>query len=394
MMTLTHTSRSRHRHRRQRRSGFTLVEMMVALTIGAMVIASVYTIGSSAARHFQEQQRVSQLQLSVRLALDRIRRDAGRAGYLGTMNSATDMPCGPLPAPQIRGVLIQNPSPAVPAALTTQPGFGGTGQADRLDITGNFRTGDAYAVQQWQSNQLLLNTEHLNYHRSFTANPATAAIDVALFASTFAAGTPIMARLGGMRFWTTATAANADAIGSRATITTAATPACLGDYPGWGEGGILVAPVSMVRYEILDAPAALTPRVPLATGPNTVLMRTEMNPLTGAILDGPNPILEYAVHFDVDTIRDITPPGPLPPVLQIQNDGAAALATNNFPGSIRGLRISLAARTPESDPRLSGGIAPLADGTPRAFQVGIGFAGNARVRSAYTEVFLPNAHLN
>ncbi len=368
--------------------------MMVALTIGAMVIASVYTIGSSAARHFQEQQRVSQLQLSVRLALDRIRRDASRAGYLATMNSATDMPCGGFPAPQIRGVLIQNPSPAVPATLTAQPGFGGTGQADRLDITGNFRTGDAYTVQQWQSNQLLLNTDHLNYHRSFTANPTTAAIDVGLFASTFAVNTPIMARLGGMRFWTTAAGANADAIGSRATIITAATPPCLGELPGWGEGGVLVAPVSMVRYEIADAPPALAPRVPLATGMNTVLMRTEINPLNGTILDGPHPILEYAVHFDVDAIQDVTLPGPLPSRLQIQNDGAAALATNNRPGSIRGLRISLAARTPESDPRLSGGIAPLADGTPRAFQVGIGFAGNARVRSAYTEVFLRNSHIN
>jgi len=367
--------------------------MMVALTIGAMVIASVYTIGSSAARHFQEQQRVSQLQLSVRLALDRIRRDASRAGYMGTMNSNTDMPCGPAPAAQIRGVLIQNPSPVVPAALTTQPGFGATGQADQLSITGNFRTGDAYPGDSWQGNPLLLNPAKLNFRRSFTANPATGTIDVTLFASTFAPRTAVMARLGAMRFWTSVSSASTDAIGSRASITTAATPSCP-EMPPWGQGGMLVAPVSTVRYEILDAPAALAPRVPLATGPNTVLMRTEINPLDGTILDGPHPILEYAVHFDVDAIQDVTLPGPLPSRLQIQNDAAAALATSNRPGSTRGLRISLAARTPESDPRLSSGIAPLADGTPRAFRVGIGFAGNARVRSAYTEVFLGNSHLN
>ena len=79
------------------RAGFTLVELMVGLSLGALVIASVYTIGVSSARHFQEQQRVSQLQLATRIALDRIRRDVSLAGFGGSPDSAAENPCGTVP---------------------------------------------------------------------------------------------------------------------------------------------------------------------------------------------------------------------------------------------------------------------------------------------------------
>lgn len=407
--TLRHgTSR---RAGRSSRMGFTLIEMMVALTIGAMVIATVYTIGASAARHFQEQQRVSQLQLSVRLALDRIRRDVARAGFLGTMDSAADRPCGAPPAVRIRGLDVVDRSPLTTAALSTMSGYGpGVSHGDRLDITGNFRTGDAYVVREWSGVNAQLGTNFMGYRRSFTADPTsmTNTIDVPLVQETFRAGTPIMARMGGgLRLWATVNGVVANAIGANATLATNRSPSteCAGavGMEGWAQGGVTIAPVSLVRYEIVNAGASymgtpvvpgLAPRNAQVTGTNTVLMRTELNPLNPTVvIDGPAPLLDYAVHFDVDVYADMAV-GTNPPQHRIQDDAAATTLTTNNPARVRGVRISLAARTPEHDARLTDQVPALGDGTPRVFRVfAPPRAGGARVRSAYTEVFLPNASL-
>lgn len=374
--------------------------MMVALTIGAIVVASVYTIGASSARHFQEQQRVSQLQLAVRLALDRIRRDAARAAYHGTMNSTLDVACGVAPPP-IRGVFVTDRSPTTTAALSTMSGWTPTSShGDRLEITGNFRTNDSFVVREWYLNTLRLQTQWLSYRRTFAADPATNDIDTALFAQTFSPGTSLMVQFPGRtRVWTTVSSASADVLGTDARILTAnanpCPPSAVPGVEGWAQGGVRVAPVTTVRYEIVPAPAALAPRVAQATGANTVLMRTEVNPVTGAVVGAPVPVLEYAVHFDVDVFSDVAPLGPLPSRVQVFDDAAAATQTLNAPQRVRGLRISLAARTPESDPQIGTDVPPLADGTPRVFRVFAERAtGGARVRSAYTEVFLPNSATN
>lgn len=389
--------RSRPRSAR-RRVGFTLIEMMVALTIGALVIATVYTIGASAARHFQEQQRVSQVQLSVRLALDRIRRDVARAAFHGTMNSNGDATCGPPPGLQVRGIRVLNNTASGPTVLGS---MAGASQGDRLEISGNFRTGDAFVVREWVGNQLQLSTNYMSYRRAFSSDPATTTIDTNLVAQTFPTNMPLMARIGGgMRIWTQVSSVTANAIGSSATITTStARPTCpqaIG-MEGWAQGGVTVAPVSRVDYEIVNATSLtaldLTPRVPAVVGPNTVLTRTEVNPLTGAILDGPAPLLEFAVHFDVDVFADVAT-GTNPQVIQVFDDVNAETRTTGSPGTVRGVRISLAARTPEQDGRLTQTMPPMGDGTPRVFRVFAGRDGAARVRSAYTEVFIPNSALN
>lgn len=404
---LLHSSRAlRVRRDFRRRAGFTLVEMMVALTIGAMVIATVYTIGASASRHFQEQQRVSQLQLSVRLALDRIRRDVARAAFHGTMNSALDQNCGPPPGTQIRGINIQDHSTLSTAALATMPGYTATtSHGDRLDITGNFRTGDAFVVREWVGNQMRLGTNYMSYRRAFSADPTTNTIDTAQVQQVFSPGTPLMARLGGgIRIWTSVSSVTADTLGMSATVTTtSALPSCPGavGMEGWAQGGVTVAPVSMVRYEIVNAATSylgapvvpgIAPRNAAVTGTNTVLMRTEINPNTGAVIDGPSPLLEYAVHFDVDVFAD-TALATNPQSIRVFDDGNAQNQTLNLPANVRGVRISLAARTPEQDGHLTQTVTALGDGTPRVFRVFTDRDGAARVRSAYTEVYIPNSSL-
>jgi prepilin-type N-terminal cleavage/methylation domain-containing protein len=104
-MAHVHGSLSRRsRRRRARRAGFSLIELMVALTLGMIVIASVYTIGGASSWHFQEQQRIGQLQLATRMALERVRRDVQRAGFQGTPDSNLERTCGLAPPQRLRAV--------------------------------------------------------------------------------------------------------------------------------------------------------------------------------------------------------------------------------------------------------------------------------------------------
>lgn len=384
---------ARHARRRSR-SGFTLVEMMIALTAGAIVVATVYTIGASSARHFQEQQRVSQLQLAVRLALDRIRRDAQRAAFQSVADSAlVSGNCGGSPSTRIRGVVVRND--ADHAVFTGMPGATSV-QADQLDVTGNFRTGDTFLVRSWNGSSLDLQTQWQGYRRTFSADPATTTIDTSLFAQTFSSGTPVLVRGGGGQYiWTRATSSSADSTGTSARVNVSPSfPDACRSAPGiegWCQSGCTASPVTLVRYQILPAPAALQPRNAAVTGANTVLYRTEYDPLDPTRQLSQVPILEYAVHFDVDLITNTAATTSLPVVLTNENDTAAEARTAGpLAGRVRGLRVSIAARTPEQDPHLSEGVSGLADGTPRVFRVFGDRAGAARVRSAYTEIFLPN----
>src|SRR5690348_14032512 len=73
--------------RRTSRRGFTLLEVMVALAVGGIALGSLYAVGSASQRHFRQQQRISATQTSLRAAMDELKHDFQRAGYLGTPNS-------------------------------------------------------------------------------------------------------------------------------------------------------------------------------------------------------------------------------------------------------------------------------------------------------------------
>src|SRR5262245_39643582 len=61
--------------------GFTLVEMMVAIAIGMIVIASVAGTFSAQTRQNKAEEEISQMHQNVRGALDMISRELMQAGY-------------------------------------------------------------------------------------------------------------------------------------------------------------------------------------------------------------------------------------------------------------------------------------------------------------------------
>jgi len=73
----------------QNTAGFTLVEMMVALAIGMVVIASVAGTFRAQTRQNKAEEEISQLHQNVRGALDIISRELMQAGYKASGGSVT-----------------------------------------------------------------------------------------------------------------------------------------------------------------------------------------------------------------------------------------------------------------------------------------------------------------
>lgn len=71
------------RHPRFRNPGFSLVELMVAITIGLMITAAIATVFMNTKRGYTTQDRIARLQENGRFAMDYIVRDLRLAGYLG-----------------------------------------------------------------------------------------------------------------------------------------------------------------------------------------------------------------------------------------------------------------------------------------------------------------------
>jgi prepilin-type N-terminal cleavage/methylation domain-containing protein len=82
------------------KSGFTLIELMVAMVIGLTAITSVYSLGAAMSKQFYEEQRLATSQGTSRTAIMELRRDISRAGLFGSPNGTLEPTCGTSP-PQL-----------------------------------------------------------------------------------------------------------------------------------------------------------------------------------------------------------------------------------------------------------------------------------------------------
>lgn len=370
---------------RNKRSGFTLVELMVALTLGAIVIASVYTLGANAARHFQEQQRISQLQLGVRIALDRVRRDAAAAGFAGSPHSLDENSCGMVAdTPDFHGVTVVDRDVSGTSVLESMAGAPDANvHVDRLRLTGNYATGDMYLVREYAGTTINLQTNWQAFRRSFS--DGAGGVDEDLFQATFRVGNyvRILHPTGGSFF---AEIADASVTGPEsATISIAnSLPACADICDQ-----CIIAPLEGIEYFLADAPADLEERNAAVTGPNTVLMRGSFDLSDGSSIAGTaRPVLEWAIHFDAVPIVNTAALAATPvlvPQPDTTVDGGGALRASG----IYALDLTVGARTPEQDPNFPW-VAPMAGEPITRFHVFTTQPGAMRVRTARTEVLLPN----
>ncbi len=145
------------------RRGFTLVELMVALTGGLIFTLFVFMMTRDVSRFFQRQTGLSDATLSVVTGYQRLRADVQRAGFLATPNVAKDPRRCPaagtgIPAswdanfPQLSRLALARVEPG--ASLTTL-GSGhllseaGLTTPDKLYLYGNYTSVDQYPVKEY-----------------------------------------------------------------------------------------------------------------------------------------------------------------------------------------------------------------------------------------------------
>ncbi len=144
------------RRRRTQQAGFTLIELLVAMVAGLAVALAVVALSRDATGTFHEEARTATAEMSLRLAVDRLRADLQRAGFMATGNVQKDV-LVPLDPTQTRVRTAVTGHVNLQAlhilqqgslALTPLSTAGSNALApDALEITGNLTSTDQYVVR-------------------------------------------------------------------------------------------------------------------------------------------------------------------------------------------------------------------------------------------------------
>ncbi|MGD8861770.1 MAG: prepilin-type N-terminal cleavage/methylation domain-containing protein [Myxococcales bacterium] len=395
-------------------AGFTLLELMVALTLGGIAITSIYAIGAASTRTFYQQQRVAGLQTSVRAALAQVKRDLSRAGFLATpaadrQGETCGLPMSTLHDPSGSGGLsgvskfIDNVNEGM-AITGLDPTGNNPGEfsADEVVLIGNYATAAEYAgIELLDPSTIGIDQDWHGFTRDFT-NLTTGTFDDALFDEAFRVGRMIRIKTTrGLKHFAIITGVTKPNQGTQGPdddalvqFTPAVPASCANDVDGgW------VAPVSAIRYMVRDlAEGARGVRFPATTGPVAQLLRREVVPTDKTnSLDGTNlpdrSVLDYAVAFNLKFQSSQGSPQSYDrdqvDTATISGTAAQDLVRDN-PEWIRSISIDMAARSPHQDATLPFDASLCGD--LRCFQV---FPpdeqpGAARVRRVRAEVFVPN----
>lgn len=390
------------------RAGFTLVELMIALAAGSFAVAGVYYLGAMSARAYNDQMRISDTQLSLRLAMEQLRRDLGRAGFMGArnVNGPDHVDCSGTQSDEIAdGARIQgieitangSLGTAVDAVLDTA---NNPTRVDLVRVWGNYMTSDSYRVfaNSDPSRQTLqFQTGYDSFRRSFVdpgvgATPPT--YNEGRFQAAFTGRWVRVEHKG--KFWFRRVASVTP---STATITVdPPLPACF-DYTG-----AIVSPITRVAYlvdQIAEGgPLARLRGADTAGSNRAVLLRREEDIVTGDAIDGTERlVLDFVVEFAVDAIYDSNAavPNAAPNFAYVTPASAPDLGTLslNNPEQFRALRLTLSARSPEANPRLPRLQRASVTDPFLAFRVPVAGAPDgaefwAQVRTLRGEIFLPN----
>ncbi len=134
--------------RRRVRRGFTLVELLVASVAGLLVALGVLALARDATVNFQDQLRVSQNEMTLRVASQRLTNDLARASYMSTSHLALDPIAGRLGIrPEIYNpdvVLGLNQLGSVKITQAAADGDNPLLNQDTIVLGGNFTTTDEY----------------------------------------------------------------------------------------------------------------------------------------------------------------------------------------------------------------------------------------------------------
>ena len=368
---------------------------MIALTVGGIALSSIYAVGSASTRHFRQQQRISATQTSLRVAMDQLKRDFQRAGFLATPNVQSGAEaCGlpGLPIDDASGSVNTGRLAAISAFTknVTRPGaldpanLNSWATVDTVTLMGNYATSGEYSGISLSTDGLTVTIPMgwQSFQRDFTVWSGANAgqCNSEAFNAAFPVGRLVRIHtLTDRSFF--AQIAAASCVGTGPVTVTLATrvPAQCNANGGW------IAPVSTVRYAVQDATADEVSRIG-TTNQVAVLRRGEVAPDNKGVLltvQGTTvplddrTVLDYVVRFNIDFM--LASGGANRVNFMPVTDATVRLA----PQQVRGVIIDLAARTAEHEPEFFNVVGGL------AFRLRTS-AGAARVRALHAELLLPN----
>jgi hypothetical protein len=423
--------------RRARARGFTLVELLVALTGGLFVSIAVFAMARDATRFYQREGRLANATLGTIVGFERLRADVARAGFLGTPNIQADpLVCnrpnaGPTRLVNLASVWIgtgANGSPSnvvVDRYLDSIPGK----RAHALILSGSYSSADEFPVRlvaplgndgaDGFGVYLQLGSGALA--RLGWTSAKTDAAKNTLLGQLFAPGRVlrVVDKEGRAQFGVIVSA-TLDAANGEPFIKLGATPALIfrhgqGRLCGFkgNETGASANVVNFIRYDLRNLKtnslfgagqyddlyasstnAGLDP----SEANRTELVRTELDandkPLSIGTLNLEELVAEYAVDFQLGIGTVSSNPSTEPTLLQLDaNDSAFqgytdAPSKGGTPQRLRSLRVRLSVRSREVDRYQPVGLTRILLYTKRGLSEDVNYY--ARVRTLHADVMLNN----
>ncbi len=413
--------------------GFTLIELMVAIFVGAIVIFGIYMIFANSQKIFHQEAKISQAQLGARVGMELLKNDIRRAGYMSSPNP--DMGRDPLvchnegiatlrlhPVRHINGIEGQawdlNGAPAPIPYNTLNTGIA----PDSVILVGNFTNAQTYIAETIDTVAGSIKLQRLDMRplpgRDLLPDGGTEDTNVPASDEEFERMFPdtsfvrILNRHGRMSF---ARIAGTTSASDRTINVTSGSLQRVGrsvqcGIEGYGEGSeVNVVNAIMYRLERDQGPDARDAADPSSPYKKIDLVRwlldQDMSPIAGTR----EVVIEHVVDFQVwyrqddpvgatgaqphvdmqwqselpddDVIVIGIPAGGSPPPL----DGSI----NANPENVRSAIIKISVRTAEEDPDFPF-ILRLAGAALHRFELNPNVAGAAHVRTIVTEVSLPN----
>jgi len=390
-------------------AGFTLVELMVALSGGLFLSMVVFALARDTTRFYQREGRLASATLAGMVGFERLKADIERAGYLSTPNiqadplNRTTMASAPVGIQNLAAVRI---SPDLPS-LTGNPAFalnasaGQPSAPDSILLSGSYAATDEFVVAEASDGQTItLQTQNGPMARLGYLATSDAVQQKALLDNVFGPAGQILryksTKTGMLFFGVIANVAG----GPQPTITLAspipvmsAGGAVTSGVNGYGNGDS-VNVVNLVRYRVMDLRtsaqgAAWAPLFTASQGQGAVgesdrteLVRDQLAADGVTVVANTTELVaEYAVGLEFAVMGQIAAGAPTL-ALSVPTDSTFAAYTGPRLSGIRSVRVRFSVRSREAD--RSAGIAG------GLFRFKVGANEWARVRTFQADVALPN----